>query len=187
MPTLAILVDHIGIDPDRVPSSGFMTIGRNSSGTNRTALVTFPPLIVDGTITAVRFNYGWNYYYAHEGFSAAAVHKCSIGADILCSYAISGLVGQDDEYMDLAKIPASAYTDNWSFTIGDGGSAVATSKGYYQSVSLYVYYEPGLQGIEAYTGNKYRVNSKLEAYTGGKYRDIKMIEAYTGGKYREVK
>jgi len=89
-------VDYTSLTNSRTPTSGWMTIGMNSSGTNQNAQITFPALNnIPGPIVKVELHIEWSYDSAGEGFATAATHKTTTPypGGTVSQYAISGLSG----------------------------------------------------------------------------------------------
>lgn len=123
---------------DRQPSPGYMTIGKNSSGTNRWGIVGFPAINVPGIITEVRLYMPWNNSEAGEGFSASTTHQATIGGNVY-DYPISGGSGTAQVVL------AAGWSIEAPFEVdlrGKSSNSNSTSKGYSQSPYLIVTYTP---------------------------------------------
>ena len=81
-------INYTSLVNSRTPTTGYMTIGYSSGGTNNDADVTFPALGVIGVINEVRLYYAWNNTEANEGFMASTTHKAGNN-----TYSISGYSG----------------------------------------------------------------------------------------------
>lgn len=143
--------NRVSVSASRVPTSGYMTIGMSSGGTNQNATVTMPPLKVNGTINAVKVVISWDNNAANEGFRASATHVV-VGTSN-CSgswnYAVSGVSGT-------VYVPIGSWstTSNWSFNLRSYTTVRSTSKGCRQQVYVLVEYtEPPPTPTETYVPN----------------------------------
>lgn len=123
----------------RVPSSGYTTIGKSSSGTNQNAQVAFPALgISSAIIDEVRLNMPWNNSSAGEGFQSGTTHQATVGGNVY-TYAISGSSGT------AAVVLAAGRSNTAPFTVdlrGQSSNSNSSSKGYSQSPYIVVTYTP---------------------------------------------
>lgn len=123
-------INYTSLVNSRTPTTGYMTIGYSSGGTNNDADVTFPALGVTGVISEVRLYYAWDNSAAGEGFQAATTHKAGSN-----TYSISGSSGSG------SVVLTSGYSNTaaWSINICGAVATNSTSKGYYKSATyLYV-------------------------------------------------
>jgi len=132
-------IQKIAIVCSRVPKTGYMTIGKNSSGTNQNAQVTFPALdISSAIIDEVRLNMPWNNSLANEGFQASTTHQATVNGYVY-SYPISGSSGT-------ATVALwGGWSNTQAFVVdlrGQSSNSNSTSKGYSQSPYIVVTYTP---------------------------------------------
>lgn len=123
---------------DRTPTTGYMTIGMSSGGTNYGAQITFPALTVpNGAVIAASLHVAWNNDAANEGWRAAGKHKATIGGNIVATYDVSNDTGSADVSLSGGWSTTSPFVvDLHSYSTADG-----TSKGYIKdSVYLIVTY-----------------------------------------------
>ncbi len=123
-------INYSSLTNSRTPTTGYMTIGYSSGGTNQDADITFPALGITGVISEVRLYYAWNNSSAGEGFSASTTHKAGSN-----TYSITGASGSG------SVVLTSGYSNTASWTINLCGATAtnSTSKGYIKSASsLYV-------------------------------------------------
>ena len=186
---------RLSVAPSRVPTSGYMTIGMSSGGTNQNATVTMPPLKVNGTINSVKVVVQWDNNAANEGFRAGATHVV-VGASN-CSgswnYAVSGASGS-------VQVPIGSFstTANWSFVLRSYTNTKSTSKGYSQNVYVIVEYtapppapqETYVTGWEVVKDGAYHPTLELEvvAMVNGrkKYCKVEACYVFVGGRWRAV-
>ena len=181
----------VSISPSRVPTSGYMTIGISSGGTNQNATVVMPPLKVNGTINAVKVVVQWDNDAANEGFRATATHTV-VGASN-CSgswnYYVSGASGT-------AYVPIGSWstTSNWSFVLRSISTVKSTSKGYLRKVTVVVEYTtppptPVITYINEFnwkTGGKWYPARKSVKVKFGSWRNVVACKIKVNGVWRSV-
>ena len=184
------------ITADRVPSAGYMTIGKNSSGTNRAAVVAFPALSgIVGTITAVRLCFTCDNTDAGEGFSTGAYHivrQRISGFDGIyySTKSIGGATGAvtDAEMFQIVLGTTYLfYSTTEAFEIklqGHPDSADSTSKAYLQSsVHIEVDYNP--IAIKVWTGTEHKTATGIKVWTGTEWETGTGVKVYDGATWQD--
>lgn len=126
------------LDYDRSAASGYMVIGRSSTGNNRTAQATFPALNIDGNIISVKLYYEWDNTAGGEGFKGKFTHRASIGSNQV-TYTVDNTSGSGS-----INLPAGwSNTSSFVVDLRAHTTATSTTKSYKQGVYIIVTYETG--------------------------------------------
>ncbi|MBQ9988939.1 MAG: hypothetical protein IJP30_04305 [Clostridia bacterium] len=164
---------------DRTPETGYMTIGKNSSGVNRQAVLSFEALAVPGTVDSVTLNLSWNNSAAGEGFSAAVTH-CATVLNTSHEYQMSGPNGSVSVFLN-------AYSTEQPFTVtlsGLSANAKSTSKAVLKDASITVSYTPGsVRSVEVKKDGAFTPVSSMDVKVNGSYVSVEGASVRRSGTW----
>jgi hypothetical protein len=170
MATLTFFAQNI--DADRTPKVGYSAVGKNGSGENREAAITFPPLDVEGAVLSATVALSWDNAAAGEGFPGTAAHELRQSADT--HYVVSGDAGS-------VLFALADYSRVAPFTAvlrGDDGSPAGSGKSYVNaSIRVVVEFDPGLEGnyfvrVPGGTALVWKPVAGLSVFAGGTWKPV---------------